>query len=85
MNKLLGMLAFVRVVESGGFTSAAKRLGHAAPLNARGLSALTAVRDNNRDTKFYNWRPNVQPRLPVPSSRGLPDMGRTRSKPTLER
>ena len=27
MNKLLGMLAFVRVVECGGFTSAAQRLG----------------------------------------------------------
>ncbi|MGZ5094339.1 MAG: LysR family transcriptional regulator [Burkholderiales bacterium] len=40
MNKLLGMLAFVRVVESGGFTSAAKRLGLTVSAVAKNVSRL---------------------------------------------
>ncbi|HEV7800736.1 MAG TPA: LysR family transcriptional regulator, partial [Burkholderiales bacterium] len=40
MNKLLGMLAFVRVVESGGFTSAAQRLGLSVSAVAKNVSRL---------------------------------------------
>jgi LysR family transcriptional regulator, transcriptional activator for dmlA len=40
MNKLLGMLAFVRVVESGGFTSAARRLGLSVSAVAKNVSRL---------------------------------------------
>jgi DNA-binding transcriptional LysR family regulator len=42
MNKLLGMLAFVRVVESGGFTSAAQRLGLSVSAVAKNVSRLEA-------------------------------------------
>jgi DNA-binding transcriptional LysR family regulator len=42
MNKLLGMLAFVRVVESGSFTSAAKRLGSSVSAVAKNVSRLEA-------------------------------------------
>lgn len=42
MNKLLGMLAFVRVVESGGFTSAARRLGLSVSAVAKNVSRLEA-------------------------------------------
>jgi DNA-binding transcriptional LysR family regulator len=40
MNKLSGMLAFVRVVESGGFTSAAQRLGSSVSAVAKNVSRL---------------------------------------------
>jgi DNA-binding transcriptional LysR family regulator len=40
MNKLLGMLAFVRVVESGGFTAAAQRLGLSVSAVAKNVSRL---------------------------------------------
>jgi DNA-binding transcriptional LysR family regulator len=42
MNKLLGMLAFVRVVESGSFTSAAQRLGLSVSAVAKNVSRLEA-------------------------------------------
>jgi LysR family transcriptional regulator, transcriptional activator for dmlA len=40
MNKLLGMLAFMRVVESGGFTSAAQRLGLSVSAVTKNVSRL---------------------------------------------
>src|SRR5919199_2651573 len=40
MNKLLGMLAFVRVVETGGFTSAAQRLGLSVSAVTKNVSRL---------------------------------------------
>ena len=42
MNKLAGMLAFVRVVESGGFTSAAQRLGLSVSAVTKNVSRLEA-------------------------------------------
>ncbi len=42
MNKLLGMLAFARVVESGGFTGAAKRLGLSVSAITKNVSRLEA-------------------------------------------
>jgi DNA-binding transcriptional LysR family regulator len=42
MNKLVGMLAFVRVVESGGFTRAAQRLGLSVSAVTKNVSRLEA-------------------------------------------